>query len=378
MHKLRQISSKVKIVDDISSQNEKENLATFKCVELFINNTEYDLVVSNRADLPVFVPKPTINKDNVPKNLMLVRRYRFKNNTSTKRTLDLIKEFKRKYTLDENEELNIVEQVLQNNISGNVACKYIDVVIRYSMDLSDIREHNKVYDRKTDLLVSLYDSSCVSPHPFGKSGKAMDEYSDYITNKKGAGIFIEVIDNESIVRSRYMYIANKIVEFSPIKDENKESGIYCTHLSHDQYGNIIIDPVILDFDDGEKIGLYKNKESAYAGGNTEERFKLDKLELERELIDSKSRLQKDTEELERIKQESQRLKLEVDKQKLEVEKQKHEFDKIKIEKDEKLLKANEEYEHRSLDRKETHEIIKFIPAFITGMVTIFLLMKSNK
>ncbi len=371
MHKLRHVSSKIRLVDDLSSQNEKENLAPFKHVDIFINQSNYDLVVSNRGDVPVFVSKPSLQRDSSTKSFIMLRRYRFKNNVSTRRTLDLIKEFKKHHTLDDNEELNIIEQVLQSYSINNTVSNYIEILIKYIVDLSDITECHRIYDRKTDLLISLYDSSCAHPHPFGKIGKGLDEYSDYITNKKGAGVFIEIVDNENIINSRYMFVANKIVEFPVIRNDNKESGIYCTYLSHDQYGNINIDPIILNFEDGEKIGLYKNKEAAYAGGNTEETFKIAKLQLEKELLDSKTNLQQTNEELERQKQETQRLKLELDKNK-------HTLDNKKLEKEERSLRINEEYENRSLERKEQHEIIKFIPAFLGGMITLFLFMKSTK
>ncbi len=371
MHKLRHVSSKVKLVDDTRSQNEKENLTTFKHVDLFINNSDHDLVLSNRGDLPVFIPKPNSNKDSSSKNITLIRRYRFKNNTSTRRTLDLIKEFKRNYVIENNEELNIIEQVLNNHNNNNISCNYIDIVIKYIIDLSDIKEYNRIYDRKTDLLISLYDSSCISPHPFGKYGKAMEEYSDYISNKKGAGVFIEVIDNENIISSRYMFVANRVIEFPAIKNNEKESGIYCTFLSHDNYGNINIEPINLNFDNGEQIGLYKNKELAYSGGNTEEKFRIQRMELENNLLESKSKLQKVNEELEIQKQETLRFKH-------ELESKKYNFDSEKLSKEERSLKLNEEYEQRSLDRKEQHEIIKFLPAFLGGMVTLFLFMKSTK
>jgi len=98
-----------------------------------------------------------------------------------------------------------------------------------------------------------------------------------------------------------------------------------------------------------------------------------KLKIEREEFDQK--LKKETEDIEaKAKKEREELELEFKKKKAEIEKDALEFKKLF---EERKLKMNEHYDFRSMDRKDTSEIIKFGPAIIIGTAAIVaLLMKK--
>jgi len=197
----------------------------------------------------------------------------------------------------------------------------------------------------------------------------MNEYRELIKEKKVSGIFLELIDNENNIKSRYIYVAKQLLEIPVRKDPNRPSGVYFTKAAYDRVNDVHINPEFYSYEDSEKeLGLYKTKEEANTGGNPELINKNLLAEKEKELVDAKHRLESIvSNNKERINQLETELEL-----------KKKETAAIKEEYEEKKIKRTDYYEERSSVRKDSNEIVKFIPAVIAGAVAAFAIISSRK
>lgn len=374
IQRLRHFSSTISSNSDRLEVNTQENNAKFRVTEFYHNNSKQDIIVTKRNNLPILLTKSLANEIH-NQRLTVTRRYKFGSTQAVRDAYKLIKEFK-KYHGCEHSELTMLEVAIEKE--GGAAFlgshKFIDIV--YELPFTELYDDGQAYDRRTDLLITLQNVYSFNPHPFSDIGKGFDEYKDYIQNKKGSGTFIEIVDNNDLVTKRYCWIANELKEVYPIKDDTKDDGIYVTRFCHMNNGDIDMQVQNLDLSDGVKVGLYPTREEAVTNGRTDEnlrneKMKLehDRIKLERETLEAKTNFRDKQIELDNLKQEAEEIKHR--NQILEHRLEQETF-KAKTE----YVKEKDNHESKSLQRSETVETLKFISTTLTGLITIFLLMKK--
>lgn len=173
----------------------------------------------------------------------------------------------------------------------------------------------------------------------------------------------------------------------PIKDDTKDDGIYITRYCHTRNGDISMEVQNLLHSECEKVGLFPTREEAMANGRTDdslriEKMKLDhdRIKLDRETLEATDKLKRTQIDLDNLKQLTEEKKRELEE---ELNAAKHQSDLLKHKVEQETLKAKTDYvktkdiiDTKSLHRSETIETLKFISTTLTGLVTIFLLLKK--
>jgi hypothetical protein len=367
--------SEAKISDGL---NLKENLASFKISQFYENNTNEDVVVLLRNNLPIRVPKHVTGFSH-GKTFNIKTAYTFNSHNTIIDTINGSTEILKNYST-QNEDLHLIKTALLNNYNNDRHTNYCCVVIERQVDLQTLKQDEVLYMPECDTLLCFRNIDLSKPHPFSENGQAISEYHKFISNRKVSGVFVELIDNENNIGNRYMYVAKQLVEIPARKDPNKKSGVYFTKAVNDKFDDIQIQPEFYDFDNSEDyLGLYRTKEEAMTGGNPDNISKVELKQLEQKLLHAK--LEHDREKVIRDREVSE-LQRNLEISKLETLRAREEADRAKVVRadayDQRSKIREDYYEDRSYQRKDTHELIKYLPGIALGIIGAVAYVKSQK
>lgn len=363
----------------------------FAVLQYVINSTVENITVVNRANLAYTSPMQSGGYNGA--NTFSVRNiYRFKGRQGIVTTINNLQRYFATYG-NTNEELKIVKDVLLK-ICDDPKANSAEVAIEYSFSYAELKEHGKLYCPNTDNLICLgiYNPSHI--HPFSHEGKAYNEYYNFVDSRKVSGIFVEIIDNESTVSSRFMHVAKEVFELPVHKDPQRASGVYFTRAVNDRLNQTHLHPEFIDFTEAEeKLGLYKNKEDAVSGGNPEILIKREHNELERKLEDLRrnNNILKEelkTKELQRDEQlagikhqhelEQARSNREMAELQIQLETSKRTNAMLNEQLAARSAVRTDYYEHRSSDRKDSSELIKSGLLVVTSALALYGIFSKNK
>jgi hypothetical protein len=361
----------------INSVSNRDNLALFKVTQYYENNTNEDIVVVLRNNLPIKVPR-YLNGFNSSKSFSIKTSYTFNSNSGIVEAINIITEILKTYS-DNNEDLLLINKALLSNYNNDRHTNYCNIVIERTIDINFLKQEETVYMPECDVLVCFRNVNLKVSHPFSNNGQIISEYHNFVSDRKVSGVFVELIDNENNIGNRYMYVAKQLIEIPVRKDPNKKSGVYFTKATNDRINDIQIKPEFYEFDKSEDyLGLYKTKEEAMTGGNPDHISKTKLKQLEHDLLEA--RLDSERDKLERDSEIS-KLNKEVEKAKLETIKTKEEFEKSKAYRnnyyDSASQHRNDYYEQRSYNRKDAHEMVKYLPSIAIGIIGALVYVNSK-
>lgn len=364
-----------------------EASAEFKLTQFYINNTNENITVVLRNNLPIYCPKHRQTLSGAT-SFTIRNVYQF---NSYAVIIDTINQLTNVINAHgETEDLKLIRDVLINAFDGDRNCNYARVCIDRKIDILNIKSNGSLYVPEADVLLQYNHLDVSVPHPFSKNGHGIAEYHKIAEEKKVTGIFIELIDNENNIDKRYMYVANQILEVPVTKDKTKESGVYFTKAINDKFNDVHIKPEFYTFDEAvDYLGLYKSKEEAATGGNPQLVSKVKLAELEEKLQTIKHNNQIDQAEkqslIAKLNHDLELAKAEVIRVKHEADINKHQRDDYYDSKqktrsdyyDERDKKRDDYYDSRSYQRKDTHELLKYIPGIALGLVGAFAYVQSK-
>ena len=248
------------------------------------------------------------------------------------------------------------------------------------------------YYHELDIVASINSQEDVMHHP----ESANHVYDDMVTKEPmnrhaSATVDILIIDNTGETENKYVNLAGMVHVIKPVVDISIENGVYITRskmvqgvnfnemaptivktsLEDHKHNDLRIEPPIFDsFKDAEDFGNltklrkktkkklekeYKKKERAMK--NNELALKNKKIKLEKECSELKA---KHDREMANYKRE-----------RLEMEKR---VEELEYEHKMKSIRAKDDYEAKHYRRKDNSEIIKYVPAIVTGAVGIAALI----
>lgn len=371
--------------------NNGENTIDFKTNQFYINNTSSDVTVVLRNNFPITVSKASGGYGR-GKDLTIRTVYQFNSHDRIIKTINAIHEYKKHYNNNQ-PELEMLLDTLIKMFDGNKDIRNVSISIDRNIDVTSLKEHRCVYAPDNDILLQYGEYDASQPHPFSIEGHAISEYKEFINTRKTSGVFVELVDNENNIKSRYMYVAKNFMEIPVRKDKNRPSGVYFTTAEFDRLDDIHIDPKFYSFEEGEsELGLYKTKEEAMSGGNPENISKSEARQNEAAIIEAKQELEKvkteaklkeihRAEELNALKHEQEARQAELKEKIIDLEfileAKKKQTAELKEEVDARKAKRGDYYEERSHSRKDTSELLKFAPAVLLGAIGVFAYMKKN-
>lgn len=345
--------------------NTGENNAEFRITEIYINNTNEDVCIVQRNNLPVIV-KRSQSYFGGAGNLTIRTFYNFNNKEQIVTTINNIDRVVKGSQI-KNIELEILHAALleaYNSCGGSI--KNYAVALDKEVPIKKIKQHAAIYIHEADLVVCDPRSMIKCLHPYSDEGMMLDQYRDFIERKKISGLFVELIDNDNKITTRYMYVAKKLVVVPTKVDKTKKSGVYFTKAGFDVMDEIEIEPEYYSFEDAEQeLGLHRTAEAAQSGGDPGLLLKIEEDKIRREFLELKTKTDR-----ERVISEERQRKLE------------SELNESKLVRtdfyDQKKLQRGDYYEDRSHVRKDGSEIWKFASAIcITALGVYAAVTKAN-
>lgn len=273
---------------------------------------------------------------------------------------------------------------------------YIYVYIEHRVSDEEIKNGETLYLTCADVMLSTKHPNDAPNHPYSDVSQFNRRYDHILESKTATAVVLDLVDNEGLIGVRYYHMTGKIFKIRPVKDTTRNSGLYYGHTDHGEL-KLTHHPL----DDLESFGLYKTIEEAQTGGDVKllRQEELARLQHEVQLITveatrSKAALEKlkakygedETKakaqilELEvRVKQadkNNQLLAAEIDRQKKLRDDEIAKVDEMRKERDEarkeKAAVRNDYYDARSSDRKDTSELIKFVPTVIAACLAGYI------
>lgn len=269
---------------------------------------------------------------------------------------------------------------LQENTYGGA-----NIVLDYPISMDILKEYGKtVYLNDLDCVISLESLENTPHHPYSVEGQKQRilENSNLITDQNSFGYSVEIIDNSGRYGDRYLNIGNKVFRVSPRKDTTKQDGVYVlsNNSVENEYSSNEMTVRHYPYSVAEDlVGLYRTADEAMSFGDISLTRKQTLLTLEHDLLLNKSELQKAKHSYETEALEKQR---EIELRKADREEYSRNLEDMRkrSERDLELerLRLKDHYEKKSYERKEAAEIIKYVPAIITGAIAIFTVMMGIK
>lgn len=339
--------------------NNGENSAEFKVSHFYINNTDEDIAVIHRNNLPIILERSAGHFAQMG-NFIIRTVYKFTSHQRIVNTINNIQKYRSAFNLKQ-EDLDLLLEALIKAYDNDHKLNFATVSIDREIANKTIKDRSCVYVNDADILLCDYRSFGKYPHPYSPEGISRQDYKNISEERKISGVFVELIDNENVIKNRYMYVAKKLVPIPSHSDPSKMSGVYFSRTEYDSLGNVHIEPEYLTFEEAEeKLGLYKTQDEALTGGNPE--------------LISKTEFQKTNAELERLRNENARMTIENAKIKEE-----HDIKKVvrNDQAEEISLSRKTYYEDRIYDRKDNSEFLKLSGVIIATGIGIYAALQKT-
>jgi hypothetical protein len=289
--------------------------------------------------------------------------------------------------------------------SGTVTRRGVQQIgeIQYGITKEDLyRKGNALYVSNLDLVVTLLKGEHTPLHPFSESGirNRLIEQTEEVNEVGGFGYRIDIVDNEEQFGARYININNEVFKIHPQVDRTRRNGVYRIS-SGPVTGDVPFTPPVsayYSFEEAEeKLGLYKTHNEAKTLGDVMaarkkelDEYALDIREEEQRLKQEKLRREEEFEQFKR-KLERERLQEEEDRKLREqwfkreeqamLERQTHlkaEIAELEHSRTLASMGRKDYYEERSYARKDSSELVKFVPMLIGGLIAIAAAIYKQK
>lgn len=308
--------------------------------------------------------------------------------------------------------------------------KYVKACYMTTIPFDDLKSQKVIHDKTTGYTVCLEGYNVNVKNPESVEAQLEVGIRETVKNRP-TGFVFEIVDNENLVQPKYFFSSNQVLRINPQKNMSRSSGLYVFQFQSYGVEETEVEPVIVTFHKNnmkpfleacKKYGLWNSEEEAMSSGNPEVISKTNletiRSEFARREHEHKTELmaleQQRKTEAHRFEQESQAaevarkkeahelekkladfklhasqeaakltealaaLELEKKEQLLAMEvaakKRDAEYSKLKDELDERKSKRADYYSSRESARKDTSEVVKFLPAIalgVLGAVAIF-------
>lgn len=294
---------------------------------------------------------------------------------------------------DSSEESSLVKDLMEED--NNLApYNRVHRHLRYYFSKEELTSKgNSFYAHNLDITISAYDEPGAF-HPFSEIGvrNFLAKETTEVNTYGSFGYSIRVIDNEGVFGTKFLNINNKVYRVNPVKNPFYKNGVYFISSGEVFDNNNINIPVSKFFTFEEavtELGLFNSFIEANTLGNVLETRKKELDDFAFSLKEKENRLKQermDKEfELEEFKRtlEKMRLQEEEDRRLREIEfkreesmlaaknmRLKDEINTLEHKRNMLSMERKDHYEEKSYERKDSSEVVKFIPLVIGGLIAI--------
>jgi hypothetical protein len=342
----------------------------------FANGFPYAVVIALRNGLAITVPPISGNWSNT-KDFVVYVRYRFAKDVKidTYRLFDVIPE---NASMERKALKEAIAEAKVNIVRNGHEC-----LLMYTVDTATFEKlKGAMYLHALDVTISTGTAERPVFHPESEEGRQLREQYELET---GLTYRVSIIDKDRRFGKRWVNISGRVFAVHPIYDSDKLDGVYLTMSGHE--GCSKAQEIYYTFESAEaELMLFSSEAEALNLGNQVEAKRREFEELQHEQRVTMLRLENDHKksiqlmELELAKQKQEKadreneLAKEISRLKkseyaLEKEATKREakYAKEKAKRDARMNEDKDYYERRSYDRKDSSEVIKWLPAAVVGV-----------
>jgi len=260
----------------------------------------------------------------------------------------------------------------------------------YHITLDDIESRGgSVYLNNLDRVVSTLQGNFVPHHPYSDIAvrNQLVENDPNINDVASFGYSLRIVDSHNHYGDRYVNINNQVYKVPVVTSSSMPDGVYLTSSGTVEGNYQYARPVSkrYSFEEADDaLRLYKTVEDAKTFGDVIAEKEKELKELSVKLKEREQRLREEKmereSEFERFKQQIAREQAEEDAQRKAEESRatqrmsrlKEEIAELEHQRTVEMLKRKDTYESRSLERKDSSEMVKFLPAVVTGALALFV------
>jgi len=349
--------------------NTGENSAGFRLVNYYINNSNENITVFHRSNVPITIEREPDGLIAHHRNFIIRTIYKF---SSSKRIFSLYKYFE-SMSDEKTNEMSIIYEVIKRHMEIHGSNSGIlDIVIDKTIDVQELVDKKYMYVEDADIMLQLGYPDHTVHHPFTSKGLNLYAFSEQMKSTRYSGILVQIIDNENHIGHRYMYAGNEVVTIKPRKDLTKESGCYVVHLENNNLDDPDVRFDYCDFEEMDSLGIYRKKEEALTKGDPSllRKEKLSERDYERavNLLEAEKLKQKSQERADFYEERS-------------VERKDHYEEKSNQRKDHYEETSNSRkdyYDERSYQRKDDSEWFKYVTGMLVGALTVGAVILKSK
>lgn len=273
--------------------------------------------------------------------------------------------------------------------------------IRYELDYRVAQKEitdlgGSLYLSNLDIVVTTVQGHRGSKHPFSDVGvrNQMVEESEKVNCPGHFSYSLRIIDSNTRYGARYVNINGEVYKVPAERSSYKIDGVYL--ITSGPVAGDVNNPKPVceryEFEEAEeKLRLYKTAEEARTFGDElserkkelseltltlkekEQKLRNERLERDFNYEQSRHELMREREEEETKRKDAEaRSQARMVELKEEIAELEHRRNTENIRQKREYEEQKSAYDQRSMERKDNHEIVKFIPAVITGVAAIFI------
>lgn len=353
------------------------------CKISYINSTNHDITIVQRSGFRATIPA----KPNFRSRSFIIR--------EEWHILPEVKENVRAVLngVDEDSSavMKLMKSILQESDKQMGRHARANLILDHPISVEQLEHYGRsVYHHETDCVISMLGLFSAPLHPYSEEGRNKQMLVDAPVKigEKGFGYCVEVVDNTGRFGDRFINITNQIYRVRSTKDPTRRDGIYLGSNEPDggefSTGKYHVKHIPLDAQDQESFGLYRSYEDAMNLGDMTMSRKRELASIEHETVQLKRELEQvkhrhDLEMAERdhllkiIEAKLKEAEFQRDRREAELKEERTRAEHLMaLEK----LRVKDHYEEKSLDRKDRSEVVKILPALITGLAAAFVAIRA--
>lgn len=282
-----------------------------------------------------------------------------------------------------NHELNLLKTIFLEKQEQRYHNGFV-VNLDYKVDLDTLKINGgNLYVKSRDIVVSTLDLKSAPSHPFAEDTICDNVIlgSDNLDHDLGSPSFkIEIIDNNDDIGSRFVFALGEIHQIKPKTDLKRHSGVYVTTIEPNiinDLGYSLTQKRFTSQEAEEQLGVFKTRDLAKSAGDLKEvrKEEIIRLEHSNSLLKHEVATQKQKFDSEMQMLQHQKNMDELQHQVL-INKLEREKDQIEHVRELERSERKDYYDKVSQTRKDTSEIIKFLPHVIIGIGALIVAVRK--
>ena len=363
------------------------NADTIEIAFQYFNRSNRPIRVTDRHNLSFTLPSARMWNPNGVEHFVVRKLYRFSSSEVALSYLYNHSTDQRHLSIEDGERMQILAQIDEDNRKGNFRNPngYKELKVDRIIPITMLYEYGSLYVSDVDLLFRFEGTEIGTPHPTSQDAVLRGEVLDILDGRRLTGAVYEIVDNKNAYSSRYVCLGKDTLQIPINRDPGRAAGIYYTTFDSINVHDLRVTMNCVELEKAEGLGIYPTAEEAKTKGHINDSFKLELAEAERkakrweaELHVAKTERQAAIDELaheramEKLSQEREASTVEHVQLLREIAAKinKTDFsDRLDV-----IAQERKDYfDQRSVVRKDTSEVLKWIPTALNGLLALFVL-----